>query len=137
MILIVCVDNKNGMLFNRRRQSQDRLLRARVLERTAGSRLWMNAYSAQQFDDPGPQVCVAEDFLSRADWGESCFLENTDPTPCLDRLEQVILYRWNRDYPADVRFSLDLSGFRLCQQTDFPGSSHKTITEEIYCPCET
>ena len=39
MILIVCVDNKNGMLFNRRRQSQDRMLRTRILEMTAQSRL--------------------------------------------------------------------------------------------------
>lgn len=137
MILIVCVDNKNGMLFNRRRQSQDRILRARILEMTAQSRLWMNAYSAKQFDESAPQITVAEDFLLRAASGEYCFLENADPTPCLDRLEQVILYRWNRDYPADVRFTLDLSGFRLCQREDFAGSSHEKITEEIYTPCET
>lgn len=137
MILIVCVDNKNGMLFNRRRQSQDRMLRVRILEMTARSRLWMNAYSAKQFDESAPQITVAEDFLSRAASGEYCFLENTDPSPCLDRLEQVILYRWNRDYPADVRFTLDLSGFRLRQRVDFAGSSHEKITEEIYTPCET
>ena len=28
MILVVCLDDGNGMGFNRRRQSQDRLLRA-------------------------------------------------------------------------------------------------------------
>ena len=32
MTLIVCLDDKNGMAFNHRRQSQDRLLRRRVLE---------------------------------------------------------------------------------------------------------
>ena len=96
MILIVCVDNKNGMLFNRRRQSQDRMLRTRILEMTAQSRLWMNTYSAKQFDASAPQVTV-----------------------------------------ADVRFTLDLSGFRLCQREDFAGSSHEKITEEIYTPCET
>ncbi len=136
MILIVCVDNQNGMLFNHRRQSQDRALRARILARSAHSRLWMNAYSAKQFDPTAPQVTVSEAFLSQATAGEYCFLENTDPAPCLDRLEQVILYRWNRDYPADVRFTLDLSGFRLHQRVDFAGSSHETITEEIYIPCE-
>ena len=60
-----------------------------------------------------------------------------DPQVMVDRLEQVILYRWNRDYPADVRFTLDLSGFRLRQRVDFAGSSHEKITEEIYTPCET
>ena len=45
MILIVCVDDHNGMMFNHRRQSQDRILRADILELTGGKKLWMNAYS--------------------------------------------------------------------------------------------
>ena len=35
MIAVVCIDDKGGMLFNRRRQSQDRLLREDLL-REAG-----------------------------------------------------------------------------------------------------
>ena len=31
MVLIVCVDDHNGMMFNHRRQSQDRILRADIL----------------------------------------------------------------------------------------------------------
>ena len=34
MILIVCVDDHNGMMFNHRRQSQDRILRGDILELT-------------------------------------------------------------------------------------------------------
>ena len=49
MILIVCVDDHNGMMFNHRRQSQDRVLRADILELTDGKKLWMNAYSRKQF----------------------------------------------------------------------------------------
>ena len=134
MILIVCVDNKNGVQFNHRRQSQDSLLRERILRLTAGSRLWMNAYSAKQFDYAAPQITVSEDFLFQAADGEYCFLENADPTAYIGQLERMILYRWNRDYPADVHLPPALSGFRLEQKTDFPGSSHKTITEEVYLP---
>ena len=36
MILIVCVDDHNGMMFNHRRQSQDRILRGDILELTEG-----------------------------------------------------------------------------------------------------
>ncbi len=43
-----------------------------------------------------------------------------------------MLYRWNRSYPADVRFTLALSAFRLTERTDFAGFSHPKITEEIY-----
>ena len=41
MKIIVCVDNQNGMMFNHRRQSQDRVLRKRILELTGGEKLWM------------------------------------------------------------------------------------------------
>lgn len=33
MIAIVCVDDKSGTMFNRRRQSQDRVLREAILEK--------------------------------------------------------------------------------------------------------
>ena len=49
MKIIVCVDNQNGMMFNHRRQSQDRVLRKRIMELTGGKKLWMNAYSQKQF----------------------------------------------------------------------------------------
>ena len=50
MILIACVDDRGGIAFNHRRQSSDSVVRNRILELTAGSRLWMNEYSAKQFD---------------------------------------------------------------------------------------
>lgn len=133
MILMVCVDKKRGMLFHHRRQSQDRILRERILAATAHTRLWMNAYSAKQFDlDTFPHIHVSETFLSDAAPGEYCFVENVDPSSALDQIEQVILYHWNRDYPADLYFSLDLSPFTLTRTEEFAGSSHETITEEIY-----
>ena len=51
MIIISCVDDDMGMMFNHRRQSQDRVLRERVLEATKGKKLWMNHYSAKQFSE--------------------------------------------------------------------------------------
>lgn len=53
MILIVCVDDHNGMMFNHRRQSQDRILRGDILELTEGKILWMDAYSKKQFVEEG------------------------------------------------------------------------------------
>ena len=51
MIAIVCLDDKNGMSFNHRRQSRDVCLRTWVMEMTRGSRLWMSDYSAGQFSE--------------------------------------------------------------------------------------
>ena len=128
MILIVCVDDNMGMAFNHRRQSQDRLLRRRLLERVGASKLRMSPYTARQFDALPENVQVSEMFLSEAEAGEYCFAELS----CPDDAEGVVLYRWNRSYPADVHFTLALSAFRLTERTDFAGFSHPKITEEIY-----
>lgn len=133
MILIACVDDRLGMLFHNRRQSQDRILRERILTLTQNSRLWMNAYSAGQFAS-APQITVAEDFLQQAATGEFCFVENVDPALALPRLEKLILYRWNRSYPGDFFLNLPLESWRKTASSDFSGSSHEKITEEIYLP---
>ena len=134
MKLIVCLDDKDGMLFGTRRQSKDRLLRRDMLEMTAGSCLWMNAYSAAQFEEEAPQICVSESFLEEAEAGQWCFVENVPVDRVLDRAEQVVVYRWNRQYPATVHFPTDLfaSRWKLAQNRDFPGHSHETITKEVY-----
>lgn len=49
MIVIACLDDNGGMMFNHRRQSQDRMLRAHIAALVGDARLWMNHYSAQQF----------------------------------------------------------------------------------------
>lgn len=132
MILIACVDDGLGMAFNRRRQSRDRVLCARVLERAGGKPLWMSAYSAGLFSGGGGNIRVDEDFFALAADGEYCFTELAAPAPWAERVEQVILYRWNRIYPADLRFDLPLEGFSLRSEIDFSGFSHERITEEIY-----
>lgn len=151
MKIIVCVDNQNGMMFNRRRQSQDRVLRKRILELIGGKKLWMNAYSQKQFlqdlQENGimpkgqeqsrqsgqlGQIQVDEAFLEKAGAGEYCFVEDKDVVPYESRIEEVILCHWNRDYPADMYFKMDLSGWRLAETGEYAGSSHEKITEERY-----
>ena len=45
MIWIAVIDNEKGILFNKRRQSQDKLLRERILKVTADSILWISPYT--------------------------------------------------------------------------------------------
>ena len=132
MKLIVCLDDNNGMLFNKRRQSSDRVLRERVLTLTAGTRLWMNAYSKKQFSED-TDVLVDEQFLKKAGQGEYCFAENADILSVADTIETLVVYRWNTTYPADVWFPATLlDGKTPTYTADFAGYSHPRITEEIY-----
>jgi len=132
MIAVVCVDDRGGMLFNHRRQSRDRAVRADLLKESGGSALWMNAYSAKQFQPLPPNVQVAEDFLSQAGPGELCFVEDQDLRGRDEQLEGVILYRWNRTYPADMYFTLPLDRWTRKRHEEFAGSSHERITKEVY-----
>ena len=131
MKLIVCLSDDGGMMFNRRRQSQDRVLRARLLEIAAQTRLWVTPYTKKQFEPDAP-VCVSDTPWLDAAPGEYYFAEDGEiPAECA---EQVYLYRWNRAYPGDRHFTADLAalGFALARSEEFAGYSHECITEEIY-----
>lgn len=93
----------------------------------------MNAYSRKQFtEENADQIQVEEDFLSKAGTGEFCFVENADISAYLDQIEEICLYKWNRDYPADTYFPVDLGVWKCVETVEFAGSSHEKITREKY-----
>lgn len=141
MNLIVCVDDKNGMMFHNRRQSQDRVLREKIVSETANSRLWMNSYSHRQFSlapasnaAPSSHISIDEDFLQKASSGDYCFVEDQSVASYESIIDEIILYKWNRSYPADRYFDIPLkeNGWNLTATEDFAGSSHEKITKEVY-----
>ncbi len=132
MRLILCVDDGWGLSFMGKRQSKDRLLRQDILALTRESLLWMTPYSARQFEEEAPQLRVAEDLFSRA--GNEDYVFTEGPLPG-QRPEEIVLYRWNRKYPADCHFpDAWLRGRKLLHIKEFAGSSHETITREVYGP---
>lgn len=135
MFIIICVGDKGGLGFNGRRQSSDRVLREDMLHMTQGKRLWMNPYSASQFEpEVQQQISIAEDFLNWAEEGDYCFVERQWPALEMNKVDGIVLYRWNRHYPADESFDLDLlaDGWKLVDKQEFAGYSHEKIEREIY-----
>ena len=133
MIVMVCVDDKNGMMFNTRRQSQDRVLRQHMLELAGDKKLWMNAYSRKQFSkEDENRIAVAENGFQNIRSGEYCFLEDEDPAQYTEQIEELILFHWNRIYPADFFCTLDLSEWKRKTTEEFAGCSHEKITQEWY-----
>ena len=131
MNLIVCLDNKNGMLFNKRRQSSDRVVCRKILSAMNGKTLWMNGYSRKLFRQAGGDIRVDENFLEAAGQGDYCFVENTDVTQYMARVHRVVVFRWNRTYPADLRFP-SLDEWKMVETSSLEGSSHDKITREVY-----
>ena len=130
MIIAACVEDRDGMRFNGRRLSRDRAQTADLLALCGGA-LRAAPCSADLFAGQ-PGVLLSGDFLDRAGPGEVCFVEDRPVGGLADRVEAVVLYRWNRAYPFDMKLDLDLTDFLLEERTEFPGSSHKTITREYY-----
>lgn len=92
MIVIACLDDNGGMMFNHRRQSQDRMLRAHIAALVGDARLWMNHYSAQQFDAESIQHLNVDDaFLQEAVDGDYCFVEDAALTPFERWIEKIII----------------------------------------------
>ena len=109
MILIVVLDDKGGMLFNKRRQSQDELLRMRIIELSKDSKLLMNAYSAKQFaNNKIPNLQVTPDPLEEAQAGQYCFVENIKVDNCEPQLEKIV----QMEPPLSRRFILQHSSGR-------------------------
>lgn len=131
MICIVCVDTSNGMMFNHRRQSRDSAVVADVIAMAGESGLSMNGYSAKLFADSGCNINISENFLDEAA-DEYCFVEDRELAPYKDKIEKIIVYKWNRDYPSDFDLDLDLSEWTVLEKSSFAGSSHEEITKEVY-----
>lgn len=131
MKVIVCLDDRDGMCFNRRRQSQDRVVIADIVSGANGAPIWMNAYSAALFED-AKNIHVSEAFLTEAPEDAWCFVEDQPLCKVQARIDTLIVYRWNRHYPADRHLDLNLEEWSLVASEDFEGHSHEKITKEEY-----
>ena len=124
------MDDKNGMAFNHRRQSRDRIVIAKIEELVKGSTLYFSSYSAKLF--PSGDFVPSEDYLSGAGEDDFCFVEQEDVTPYEQQIKEITVFRWSRVYPADLYFPIELTQWRLEQTVEFPGNSHEKITMEVY-----
>ena len=140
MIAIICVDDTGGMRFNRRRQSRDRGVTEDILRICDGGVLRIHPFSEKLFipalgsaeNVSDVQIVCEEQFLEVAGEGEYCFVENADLKPYLSKLEKLILYKWNRTYPADQYFDVDLERWEKAESVNIRGNSHDRITRDIY-----
>lgn len=128
MTLIFCLDDHNGIMFNGRRQSSDKAVTERIMNYADGHKLLISAYSAKLL--PAGEV-----FDGQFQQEDVVFAESSELIDlCIDKADKLILYRWNRAYPADVHIPAQLlaEGWHLEERTDFIGNSHDLITQEVY-----
>ncbi len=136
MTAAVCICDKGGMLFNKRRQSRDKEV-IRDIEKLGehlGGAVFISDFSVKLFSESEMSVISVSDPLESAGDGDIAFVENLSLAPYKDKIDTLIIYKWNRSYPSD--FKLDLEprneGMELLESIDFAGHSHEKITREIW-----
>lgn len=127
----ICLDDNRGMLFNNRRQSRDKTVIDDIL--SSSEPLYISDFSARLFDGRENVITVKSALHDCPDTGR-CFVENEAVEACLEGISELVIYHWNRSYPYDTVFSLDLKneGFTLSSKHDFAGFSHEKITKEVW-----
>ena len=133
MIVIVCTEDRGGMLFNNRRVSKDRMVIQKILELSEGKKLWIHPFSEKLFEQEHPEnCCVDENFLEKAGEGDICFVENQSLKGMEGQIEKLIVFGWNRAYPFDFKLDLDLEQMEKMAEEEFAGYSHEKITLSQY-----
>lgn len=126
--IFVCVDDNGGMLFNNRRQSKDGIVIEKVRAITGSHKLWIRNFSRKLFVE---NVTTDDDMLMKAKAEDYCFVEDVSLSEYADRIDAVYIFRWNRKYPSDFKFDMDVEKyFHLERTEEFTGSSHEKITLE-------
>ena len=127
MTLYICLDDRNGLQFNKRRQSRDAAVLEDIRSRIR-DKLLIEPFSEKLIREAEiPYVLPPET-------AEDYFAENIPSTEVLENTQTMVIYRWNRHYPSDIRWEPDLEtrGFVLRETAEFPGTSHEKITREVY-----
>ena len=133
MKLIVCLDDNRGMAFNQRRQSSDKAVVEKILEFVGDSPLRMDSYTAYLFPEKLGNIQICDDGFTKAGAGDFCFVENVDVSSVLQQAEMLVIFYWNRKYPADLYFPQIPADFQRRSREEFSGNSHSNITMEVYC----
>ena len=127
MTLYICLDDRNGLQFNHRRQSRDSALLENIRSQLSGNLLI----------DPFSEKMIREaeiPYVLPPETAEDYFAEDVPPEEILSGTGRLVIYRWNRHYPSNITWEPDLEslGFVLEETSEFPGTSHETITREVY-----
>ena len=127
MTLYICLDDRNGLQFNKRRQSRDSAVLEDIRSQLTGN-LLIEPFSEKLIREA--EIRYVLPLETAADY----FAEAVPSEEILTETGKLVIYRWNRHYPSDVTWNPDLTamGFSLEAVTEFPGTSHEKITREVY-----
>ena len=127
---IIALDDRNGYsLFGKRLSKDRKMLEDMTGLLEVGQCLYVSQYSLGIFSEELRKClrCPVPDNFAE---DGMIFFEAADFSSF--SLDRLIVYRWNRHYPSDVKYNPYLHGWKKISSYDFRGYSHEKITREVY-----
>lgn len=133
MTVFVCLDDELGMAFGGRRQSRDSKVVEDIFKECENNALFISPFS-EKLMSPFGRVKVKSNPLSAAGICDFCFIEDMGVSKNVEKIHRLVIYRWNRLYPSDLKFDINPleCGFILAESSELVGTSHERITKEVY-----
>lgn len=124
MVVFYTLDDKNGYKFGKKRQSHDSAVADKMIEMSDGY-VYMRSDSLPFFKKSDLTRCRT--FVEFEDIPDDAyvFLEEELPKDRIGAVNKIIIFRWNRVYPATQRLSLHGLGTPI---EEFEGNSHEKIS---------
>lgn len=134
MKLIVCTDDRGGMMFFGKRPARDRFAIDDIIRDAADGRILIAPYSEKLFSEQGGNYLISSDPLGDARDGDTVFIEDRSARAYLEKIDSIVIYSWDLSYPFDKKFDIDpeAEGFELICKSEFPGHAHKAVNKTVY-----
>lgn len=131
MKIIVCIDDNYGILFNNRRVSRDKVVIDNIFEYIQSDYLYITDFSTNLFNDylDSNRIKIVDEINNDDNY---YFIENIDLNSYSEYINKIIIYKWNRVYPSDFKFNLNMDNYNKIEEIEFVGNSHELITREIF-----
>lgn len=143
MKFIFVLDQKNGMMFNHRRQSFDQAILKKIVAdvNEVEGCLWLSDYSKELFASYDVNIMPLEEFnLTAINDNDVVYVENIDvdlEAMIADKEVSVELnfYRWDKVYPSDKKMNFTkelLDAFFVKDSYELSGETHDVISVEVW-----
>ena len=143
MKIVFVLDQKNGMMFNHRRQSFDQAIIKKIVEdvNEVEGRLWISDYSKELFASYDVNNMPLEEFdLSKVNDNDVVYVENigVDLETMIANKETSVelnFYRWDKVYPSDKKMIFTkemLDAFFVKDSYEMSGETHDLISVEVW-----
>lgn len=126
MIAITCAAKNGAILFNKRRCSKDREVISDIIA-TFGEDIRVTSFSRDLFEGYGVSTVTVNELCD----DDIFFFEDIPFNEFSKKVSRLIVYRWDRVYPAGLSLEIDNS-FKLIEKTEIMGYSHDKIIREVY-----